>query len=267
MSLNENFKDTYVALNGETVFIDSKTKLESENSVIRDQLSRLLSGEKLGAVAAIRFLPFGVAERERIVSVFGNVVEEKADAYLLEVTKAHITVYAHNLRGYLYGAATLRSHYRNGIQEGLIYNVPLVDFRAVKMYLPAEDKIGEFYYMVDMFMSYGYNAIVLEVGGAMEYKNHPEINDYWVEHCEIFNEYSHKADDLQHSQHWGKNSIHTENGGGKFLSQDLVREICAYVRAHGLEPIPEAPCLSHADYLMAGRTDFAERPEDPYPDT
>ena len=267
MSFNENFKDTYVALNGDVVFIDSKTKLESENAVIREKLSPLLSGEKLFAVSAIRFLPLGENEKEKIVAAFGAVFEEKEDAYLLEVTKESITVYANHLRGYLYGACTLRTHYRCGIREGLVYNVPLVQFRAVKMYLPAAEKIDEFYYMVDMFMAYGYNALVLEVGGAMEYKNHPEINDYWVEHCEIFGEYSHKADDFQHSQHWGKNSIHIENGGGKFLSQDLVREICTYVRAHGLEPIPEAPCLSHADYLMAGRTDFAERPEDPYPDT
>ena len=153
MNFNQNFKDTYVALDGKNVFIDSKTKLETENAVIRDRLGGLLTGEKCGAVASIRFLPLGAAEKEKIVSVFGNVVEEKQDSYLLEVTEAHITVYANELRGHLYGACTLWTHYKNGIKEGYIYNVPLVEFRSVKMYLPAEEKLDEFYYMLDMFMA------------------------------------------------------------------------------------------------------------------
>ena len=267
MSFNENFKDTYVKLSGETVLIDASTALESENPIIRKEISSLLCGEKSGAAKAIRFLPLDEGAREKIVAAFGDVIEEQEDAYLLEVTKESIAVYASNLRGQLYGACTLRSHYRDGIAEGYIYNVPLVQFRAVKMYLPAEDKMDEFYYMLDMFMHYGYNSIVLEVGGAMEYKKHPEINEFWIEHCKDLYEYSGKATQLQTSQYWGKNSMHIENGGGKFLSQDLVREICAYARARGLEPIPEVPCLSHADYLIAGRKDIAECPDDPCPDT
>ena len=129
MSFNENFKDTYVALNGDVVFIDASTKLESENAVISDQLSRFLVGERSGAVKAIRFLPFCESAKERIVAAFGEVIEEKEDSYLLEVTKEYIAVYSDSLRGHLYGACTLRSHYCDGIKAGLIYNVPLVQFR------------------------------------------------------------------------------------------------------------------------------------------
>ncbi len=267
MSFDLNFKDTYVKLDGEPVLLDSSTAVESKNPVVIKTLSPLLVGENGDAVTSIRFLPFGESARQKVISAFGEVYESKEDSYLLEIAPEHITVYSDSERGYLYGACTLYSHYREGIAQGYIYNVPAVPFRAVKMYLPAEDKLDEFYYMVDMFMHFGYNALVLEVGGAMEYKKHPEINDFWVEHCAIFNEYSHYADNLQHSQHWGKNSIHIENGGGDFLSQATVKQICDYVRSRGLEPIPEVPSLSHADYLLAGRTDFAERPEDPYPDT
>ncbi len=264
---HENFKDTYAALNGETRYFDELTMLETENEVILKKLSPLCKGEKNDAIASVRFLPLTETEKEKIEKNFGDVFEEKEDAYLLEVTKSNVTVYSNYDRGFLYGACTLWSHYKDGIKEGYIYNVPLVQFRAVKLYLPAEDKLDEFYYMVDMFMHYGYNAIVIEVGGAMEYKNSPEINDFWVETCKELFEYNGKATELQTTQPWGKNSIHIENGGGKVLSQDLVREICAYCRAHGLEPIPEVPSLSHADYLMAGRTDFAERSNDPFPDT
>ena len=264
--LNESFKDTYVDLNGTVRRFDAKTKLQTENEVIIKRLAPLCVGEKKHAVARICFLPLGEAERARIEKTFGNGFEDKEDAYLVEVASDAVTVYSNYERGFLYGACTVWSHYKDGIREGLIYNVPLVPFRAVKMYLPAENKLDEFYYMVDMFMHYGYNAVVLEVGGAMEYKNSPEINAYWIEICKELSEYSGKATDLQNSQHWLKDSIHIENGGGKVLPQKLVREICAYLRAHGLEPIPECPSLSHCDYLMAGRTDFAERPEDPYPD-
>ena len=267
MSLNPNYKDTYVKLSEKTVFIDSKTALESDNAVIKKTISPLLCGNADNSVAAIRFLPLGDTEREEIRSAFGDTRKETEEAYLVKITPECISVFSNTLRGHLWGACTIRDHYRDGIGEGYIYNVPLVEFRAIKLYLPAEDKLDEFYYMVDLFMHYGYNSLVIEVGGAMEYKKHPEINDFWVESCEIFNEYSHKADDLQHAFPWTKNSIHIENGGGKYLSQETVREICDYARAHGLEPIPEVPSLSHADYLIAGRSELAEFPYDPYPDT
>ena len=264
---HENFKDSYAALNGVVRYFNEATKLETENGIILEKLSPLCKGGKKDAIASVRFLPLGEAEKKTIEKIFGNVFEDKEDSYLLEVTKDTVTVYSNNDRGFLYGACTIWTHYKDGIREGYIYNSPILPLRAVKMYLPAEDKMDEFYYMLDMFMHYGYNALILEIGGAMEYKKHPEINEFWVESCKELSEYSCKARKLQQSQTWGKDSIHIENGGGKFLSQDLVKEICAYARARGLEPIPEVPSLSHADYLIAGRAELAERPEDPYPDT
>ena len=266
MHFDPSFKDSYVSLSGGTVLLDSNTVIESQNAVVLKTLSPLLVGEKPDAVKAIRFLPFGQSAREKVISAFGPVLLETEDAYLLEVNPTRITVYASNVRGYLYGACTLLSHYREGIGVGYIYNAPTVQLRAVKMYLPAEEKMDEFYYMLDMLMHFGYNALILEVGGAMEYKKHPEINAFWEEHCAIFNAYGSYATDLQNSQYWRKSAIHTENGGGSFLSQNTVRAICEYARSRGLEPIPEVTSLTNADYLLAGRADLAERPEDPYPD-
>ena len=164
---HENFKDTYAALNGEARLFGASTKIESENEVILKELSPLCMGEKKDAIVSIRFLPMTDMEKEKIEKAFGNVYEEKEDTYLVEVTAENVTVYSNYERGFLYGACTVWTHYKDGIKEGLIYNVPLVQFRAVKMYLPAEEKLDEFYYMVDMFMHYGYNALILEVGGAM----------------------------------------------------------------------------------------------------
>ena len=265
--MNRHFKDTYVKFSDKTVYVDSNTMLTCDDPVIKEILSPVFGEKAASPVRSIVFLPLGERERSAIRTVFGDTRKETEEAYLLEITEERIAIFSNSHRGHLWGACTLREHYRDGIATGYVYNVPLVPFRAMKLYLPAADKISEFYYMLDLFMHYGYNAVVLEVGGAMEYKKHPEINTFWKESCRIFGEYSHKAGDLQRAFPWTKNSIHIENGGGSYLSQDTVKEICAYARAHGMEPIPEVPCLSHADYLLAGRGELAEFPYDPYPDT
>ena len=183
MSLHPNFKDTYVKLSEKTVYVDSNTAIESEDPVIQEILSPLMRDTASSSVASIRFLPFGDHQRKTVHTVFGDTRQETEEAYLLEITEEHISIYSNSLCGQLWGACTLREHHRDGIAAGYIYNVPLVQFRAMKLYLPAEDKLSEFYYMLDLFMHYGYNALVLEVGGAMEYKNHQEINEFWEKSC------------------------------------------------------------------------------------
>ena len=106
MYFHPNYKDTYTNLCGKTVYLDAATKLESENAVIAKMLSPLCIGKKPGAVSAVCFHPFDESAKEKVISAFGNVAEEKEDAYFLEVTEEKITVYATNVRGYLYGAST-----------------------------------------------------------------------------------------------------------------------------------------------------------------
>lgn len=118
-----------------------------------------------------------------------------------------------------------------------------------------------------MLVYYRYNTVILEVGGAMEYKRHPEINESWVEYCREMGRYPERADEVQNMFGWVKNSIHFENGGGGWLPQDTVRQLLAYCQQRGLEVIPEVPCLSHADYLLNAHQELAERPYDPFPDS
>ncbi|MBO9610228.1 MAG: family 20 glycosylhydrolase, partial [Paenibacillaceae bacterium] len=115
---------------------------------------------------------------------------------------------------------------------------------------------------------YHYNTIVLEVGGAMAYESHPEINEGWVRYCEEMYEYSGKTTQIQeHTFPWYKNSIHAENGGGRFLAKEQVRELVAYCKERMLDVIPEVPSLSHCDYLLINHPELGERKDDPYPDT
>jgi hexosaminidase len=106
--------------------------------------------------------------------------------------------------------------------------------------MPGSENIGIFKDMIDLIAYYKYNAIILEIGGAMEYKKHPEINEKWVEACNEAHRYSGRAQEIQKKTHpWEKNSIHCDNGDGGFLTQDECHDIASYCRERGLEVIPE----------------------------
>ena len=180
-----------------------------------------------------------------------------------------LTVYSQGRRGLMYGAyEVLQQAQDDGgfVPGGLRFAAPQCPFRGLKLYLPGEKQLDQFYKMVDMLAYYRYNTLILEIGGAMEYKNHPEINESWVEYCREMGRYPERADEVQNMFGWVKNSIHFENGDGGWLTQDTVRRLLDYCREREIEVIPEVPCLSHADYLLNAHQELAERVYDPFPD-
>lgn len=192
------------------------------------------------------------------------------DSFCISFEGEKITLSSSNRRGEIYAAyALLQQSQWNDQGEiplGNGYCQPKCSFRGLKLYLPAKDKIDEFYKIVDMLCYYRYNTVILEIGGAMEYHAHPEINETWIEYCKDMASSPNRANEVQTAYSWEKNSIHFENGGGNFLSQKTVKMLIGYCRERGLEVIPEVPCLSHADYLLLSHPELAERKEDPYPD-
>ena len=192
------------------------------------------------------------------------------DAFAVCGKESTITVYSEGERGLLYGIYEVLQQAQNDngfVPGGIRFAVPQCPFRGLKVYLPGEKQLDQFYKVVDMLMYYRYNTIIIEVGGAMEYKKHPEINESWIEYCKEMSRYPSRADEVQNMFGWVKNSIHFENGDGGYLSQDTVRGLVAYCRERGMEVIPEVPCLSHADYLLNAHQELSERPYDPFPDT
>ena len=170
--------------------------------------------------------------------------------------------------GFLYASSTLLSLAESGeLAEGFIYDCPCDDVRGYRTFLPPRDQFDDFRKMVDLLVYYRYNRLILEVGGAMEYKRHPEINETWVALCEDINAYSGRGNEIQGSFGWSKNSFHCQNAGGGWLTQDEVRELVAYCRTRGIEVIPECPTFSHCDYLVKAHPEIAERSNDPYPDS
>lgn len=259
----------YESLDIEGALLTSETRMEGGSDLLNGIfLEGLAKGKHPQTYAAVRFV--GRME-ERIVGkinqTFGDVYLPDKDGYAIEAGD-EVCIYSDSMRGLVYGAYTLRQQSRNGfLRKGIIYNVPLCSFRGLKIYLPAGKDIDFFKTFVDLACYYRYNTIIVEVGGAMEFKRHPEINEGWTAYCEEMREYSGKATAIQTGFQWEKNSIHCENGGGNWLTQDTVKELVAYCTARGLDVIPEVPSLSHCDYLLTRHQELAERKDDPYPDT
>lgn len=196
--------------------------------------------------------------------------EKDSEGYELLLEETGILVKAGTERGLFYGAQTLlRLLEEKTLYAGMVQDVPLVRRRWFKCYLPPPTPEGmrDFKILTDMLARFKYNGIMIEVGGAMEYEKHPEINQGWIEYSNFMNEYSGKPQKIQDCMRWEKNSIHTTNGGGKVLTKEQVRELIGYCRRNHLDVIPEMPSLSHCDYLLTKHPELAERPEDPFPDT
>ncbi|MCD9024231.1 family 20 glycosylhydrolase [Cohnella silvisoli] len=260
----------YERLEQEGAFVTSDTLIVGGNELLHQITMKVLSREKHGnAYAAVRFIN-RVDEQlqSRIRIAFGDVYKDDEDGYVIETDEDEVRVCAASIRGLVYGAYNLQQLGEKGfLRKGIIYNVPLCSFRGLKVYLPADEDIAFFKSFIDMACYYRYNTIVIEVGGAMEYRRHPEINEGWAAYCQEMREYSGKATEVQHGSKWEKNSIHCENGGGGWLSQATVRSLVVYCKERGLTVIPEVPCLSHCDYLLTRHPELAERKDDAYPDT
>ena len=200
----------------------------------------------------------------------GVAFKKHEDGFVIRVEDNDIVVYADDQSAAIYGLMTfLRLLDNDGcFNYEYIWDYPSSSFRGVKIYLPAREEMDDYKALVNMMMYFRQNRIMMEVGGAMEFKRHPEINEGWIEYCEFMTEYPEKALELQdHTFPWRKDCIHAQIAGGKVLSQEEVKDIIKYATDRGLEVIPEIPSTSHCDYLLTRHPELAERPEDPYPDT
>jgi hexosaminidase len=206
--------------------------------------------------------------RARIEKEFNTPFIDNDEGYVIDAQE-DIYVYSRTDRGLFFGCISLLQMIRGQyLDRMLAYDYPVCPERGVKVYLPSEVNVDYFKQFVDMICYLKYNTIMIEVGGAMEYKKHPEINSGWVEYCKEMSEYSGKTTKIQdHTYKWYKNSMHVENGGGGYLCQERVRELVAYCKERMFEVIPEVPSLSHCDYMLINHREIAEREYDPYPDT
>lgn len=152
------------------------------------------------------------------------------------------------------------------IQGALIRDWPFKPFRGIKMYLPGRDHIPYFKRFVrDVMALYKYNTLILEVGAAMRFDRHPELNAGWID----------LAKDLNYTRRdraWGpgrqlQDSANADVADGGVLEKDEVAELVRFVRRHHIEVIPEIPSLTHSYYLLTRHRELAEIPSAEWPDT
>ncbi|MBR6763495.1 MAG: family 20 glycosylhydrolase [Clostridia bacterium] len=190
------------------------------------------------------------------------------EGYALEISKESVILYGNTAPALGFATVTLLQMAEfDELFTGTLYDAPDCSFRGYRAYLPSRDYLDDFYGMVDLIQYYKFNTLILEVGGAMEYKSHPEINVAWKAFADETHRYSGRADEIQNGYGWAKNSIHTDNAEGEILTQDEVRKLVEYCKARGLTVYPEVPTLSHSDYICLAHPEIAERQDDPYPDT
>jgi len=258
--------------NGKKLFISDTTEISAEKLQYCDYVKRIFK-DKIAkqnggrAIESVSFsLGFPKSVRDRITANGESITSDEAYAIVLgEKTK----IYAKSERAFIYATSTINQLSDHGeLCEGFIYDAPIGTIRGYRVYLPSREGLGDFLDMLDFLAYYKYNSIILEIGGAMEYKRHPEINEKWAEFCREVHSYSGRAKEIQQQTYpWQKNSIHCDNAEGDILTQDECRMLAAECRKRGLEPIPECPTYSHCDYIVMAHPEIRERENDGYPDT
>lgn len=262
------FKFKYEQKFGEAFSISSQSEIVSQtDGYAEEYVRKVISGLPQEGRKVKILLALGYPEE--LKSKIGGAFIYNSESYAICVTDDKICMYAEGKRGLIYAAAELERIIKADVLEKMIiFDYPDKPVRGYRIFTPGENEIDIFKKMIDMIVYYKYNTVMIEVGGAMEYKRRPEINREWVKYCAEVNKSPYEAARIQFKTFtWSKNSIHTNNGAGGFISQECMKMIIAYCRERGLEVIPEVPSLSHSDYIVRTYRDLNERAEDTYPDT
>lgn len=265
---NMFFEFIYAKMHGDVFSISRDSKIISDTDKYASRyLADVLSGCN-GEKAVTIKLQLGIPQQ--IKDTLSDVYAYNKEGYAIEVKGDVIGLYAETENGLIFAVSTLRQLIeRKSIGELLIFDYPDKSIRGYRVFTPGRRSLSAFKKMVDMLVYYKYNSIMIEVGGAMEYKRHPEINAKWVEFCKEVHKSPYEGERIQKKTHpeWQKNSIHADNGDGEFITQDEMREIIDYCRERGLSVVPEVPSLCHCDYIVMAHPDIREREADTYPDT
>ncbi len=166
----------------------------------------------------------------------------------ISVTEAGAAVKAGSRRALFYaGAKLLQLATEAGIKTAEIKDEPFMSFRGVHFALPARDQLDFIKRMVKyVFVPMGYNTVILQLAGAMEYKRHPEFNDAWLEACKNYE-----------AGKWPM-PAHYEFVGHDIITQEEVVDLCDYIRSFGIDLVPEVQSLAHVQYITAAYPEMGE---------
>lgn len=270
MKLGSMFFDyRFIKVTGEKIRPSCRTMITSETTGYAFEYAKNIVAD-FSVEGKIMLLDMHLSVPEDIRGKIGSAYSYNDEEYVIEITNEKIEIYALTKRGLLYAVSTIKHLNDNDeIAPMLLYDFPDKAVRGYRVYTPGRKSFDAFKKVIDMLVEYKYNTVMLEVGGAMEYKRRPEINRKWEEFCSEVNKSPYEAERIQKKiyPNWQKNSIHADNGGGSYITQDEMLELISYCRERELEVVPEVPSLSHSDYIVMTYPELNERLEDKYPDT
>lgn len=171
-----------------------------------------------------------------------------ADGYKLETDEKGAKIFASNLRGFVLGAECfIKLTEKSGVRKAKIADSPFLPFRGVHLFLPSISEMDFAKRLIKYMISpLGYNAVIIEIAGGMQFDSHPEIN-----------EAVRKAVEMEKKGLWPK-FPHGATGGGTTVPKAEVSEFVDYIRSFGIEVIPEVQSLSHVQFITQAHPDIAE---------
>ena len=249
-----------------------KIVFETDNTFIGEYLDKACAKASDGDVKCTEIkLSVGIPDeiKEKVSSAPGKPYEYDKEGYVIDAGEV-TNVYGETERAVIHAISTIKKLVEEGeFVESFIYDKPYIGMRGIHYFVPGRNDFDHFKSLVDdILVPYKYNFLFFEIGGAMEYKKHPKINEEWEKFATRMRAKSGTADKLQHYTYpWSKNAIHPENGGGSYITQDEMRELIKYCKDRGIDIIPEVPSMSHADYIVRAYPELNERVADKDPDT
>ena len=173
------------------------------------------------------------------------------NGYHLTVREDGVRIEGSDLRGMVYGVEVFLKMISEGMgAECEIKDAPRMPFRGVHLMLPHPSEFDFAKRLVKYVISpMGYNCIIMEIAGGMEFESHPEINRAVEEAWEkgLKGEWPHFP--------------HGEAGWGATVKKDVLRDFVAYCRSFGVDVIPEIQSLGHVQFMTVAHPDIAERAE------
>ena len=193
-----------------------------------------------------------------MIKEHGGEYKKNDEGFALLIGK-EIHIWVEDKKGILFAVASLRSMAETGdLTPSFVYDYPRSSVRGYRVFIPGREQFDQFKRIIDMLVYYKYNILMLEIGGAMEYKKHPEINEKWVEYCEYLSEFPNKCAYHRNKFNHVRDSAHPENGKGSFITQEEMKELIRYCEERNIEIIPEVPGLSHCEYIVMAHPEISE---------
>jgi len=197
-------------------------------------------------------------EAKEMIKSYGEEYCPNSEGYaILTGEKTHI--WAEGGAAVTFALATIRQMSDFGeLTEGFVYDYPRSSYRGYRIYVPGRDHIDDLKRTIDLLSYYKYNTLMIQVGGAMEYKRHPEINTTWEKYCDYLTEFPYRVSYHRNKWNYLTCGVHPDAGDGSYITQEEMKDIVAYCKERNIDVVPEVPSLSHCDYLTMAHPEIRE---------